>query len=96
VVVGSEVSPVEFLSWGQLTVLLTILFTIITSTGYLTRLIDRKVSYKDYESRHVVLQERVSKLEVRTSLLEERYNRVMQTLEKNGFSTHVKKYHKGH
>ncbi len=78
----------DFISWGQATVLLTIIFTIVTSTGYLTRLIDRKLNIIDYEKKHQELKTDVIKHSIRISLLEERYNNVTKILEKNGFKDH--------
>lgn len=78
----------ETFTWQQLAIIATIIFSIASSTGYLTRLVDKKLNIVDYEKRHENLRGLTNDLLIRISLLEERYNNVKRVLDKNGF--HVK------
>ncbi len=75
----------ENFTWPQLSILLTIILGIISSTGYLTRIIDRKMNTIDYETKHALLKEKVDKLELKNVLLEERYKVMKEALKKNGY-----------
>lgn len=83
---SSVAGPVEFFSWAQLSILITIISAIAISTGFLTRNIDRKLNIVDYEKKHYDIQSMTNKHEIRLSLLEERYNRIIKILEKNGLN----------
>lgn len=91
-VVGGVAAGSEFISWGQLVVLATMLFSIITSTGWLTRQIDRKLNIVDFEKRYNETRIMTQKHEIRISLLEERYNNVVRILERNGIKDNKEKH----
>jgi hypothetical protein len=83
-IVGGVAAGETFISWGQLTTLFTTIVAIVGSTSYLTRQLDRKLNIHDYEVKHTPLLDRISKLEVRMSLVEERYNVIRDALRRNG------------